>query len=175
MITQARRDVGLDTIFLVVECNDDPDYYTSLGSFGDGSIIESHFGPYTAPNGTVADNAVAFKGAYQARWGGLPTMMGATTYEGVYIAANAVEQAGTLDKAEVRAALAATRMPEFIQSMQGGMISFSPDAREAQFNLYMAQLAWNDTAKTLRPTIVWPSDLQQADFVLPDWYRPGPP
>jgi branched-chain amino acid transport system substrate-binding protein len=175
MITQARRDVGLDTIFVVVECNDDPDYYTSLGSYGDGSIIESHFSPYTVPNGITADAATAFKNSYQSHWGMLPGMMGATTYEGVYIAANAVEQAGSMDKAKVRAALATGSMPEIIESMQGGTISFSPDTREAQFSLYMEQLDWNDTAKTLRPTIVWPANLKQADFKLPDWYKPGSP
>ncbi len=31
MLTQARRDVGLNTIFLAVECVDDPDYYKGLG------------------------------------------------------------------------------------------------------------------------------------------------
>lgn len=175
MITQARRDVGLNTIFLVVECNDDPEYYTSLGEYGDGSIIESHFGPYTVPNGTIAGKATAFKNTYQAKWGMLPTMMGATTYQGVHIAADAVSQAGTTDKAKVTNAIATLKIPEIVDPMQGGVISFTPDAREAQFNLYMSQLAWNGTAKTVRPTIVWPADLAQGSFVLPDWYQPGSP
>jgi len=175
MITQARRDVGLDTIFLVVECNDDPDYYASLGQYGDGSIIESHFSPYTVPAGSTAAAATAFKESYQKRWGGLPGMMGATTYEGVYIAADAIERAGSLDKEKLTAALALTAMPELIEAMQAGKVIFSPDTREAQFSLYMEQLSWDAAKKELRPKIVWPSVLSQAEFVLPDWYQPGSP
>jgi branched-chain amino acid transport system substrate-binding protein len=175
MIIQARRDVGLATIFLAVECNDDPDYYTSLGQYGAGSIIESHFSPYTVPGGSTAASASAFKNAYQARWGGLPGMMGATTYEGVYIAANAIEQAGSLDKARVQDTLGSMSMPEIIETMQGGSISFTDEAHEAQFTLYMEQLYWDDSLQALRPKIVWPADLKETDFVLPDWYQPGSP
>jgi len=45
LVTQARRDVGLDTIFLAVECDDDPDYYKGVGQYGEYSIIESRFSP----------------------------------------------------------------------------------------------------------------------------------
>ena len=173
MITQARRDVGMNTLFVVVECNDDPDYYKGLSRYGEGSIIESHFSPYTVPNGSTSNAAIAFKNSYQKKWGGLPSMMGATTYEGVNIIANAVGQAGSLDKAKIKDALAATNMPESIEAMKDGKITFSKDAREANFNLYMEQLSWNETLKELRPTIVYPADLSQGNFVLPDWYQPG--
>ena len=173
MVIQARRDVGLNTLFLAVECNDDPDYYTSLGQYGAGSIIESHFSPYTVPNGNTAGAATAFKEEYENRWGGLPGMMGATTYEGVYIAADAIESAGSLDKANVQESLGSMNMPEIIESMQGGTISFTDDAHEAQFTLYMEQLYWDDSLQQLRPKIVWPANLKEADFVIPDWYQPG--
>jgi hypothetical protein len=39
----------------------------------------------------------------------------------------------------------------------------------------MDQLSWDAAKKELRPKIVWPSDLSQAEFVLPDWYQPGSP
>ncbi len=173
MITQAKRDVGLNTLFVVVECNDDPDYYKSLSKFGEGSIIESHFSPYTVPNGSTSNAATAFKNSYQKKWGGLPGMMGATTYEGVNIIANAVGQAGSLNKTKIQNALTATSMPESIEAMKNGNITFSKDAREAAFNLYMEQLAWNETLQELRPTIIYPADLSQGNFVLPDWYQPG--
>ncbi len=31
IVTQRRRDVGLNTIYLSGECNDDPGYYTGVG------------------------------------------------------------------------------------------------------------------------------------------------
>jgi hypothetical protein len=64
-------------------------------------------------------------------------------------------------------------MPESIEAMKDGKITFSKDAREANFNLYMEQLAWNETLQSLRPMIIYPADLSQGNFNLPDWYQPG--
>jgi len=171
LITQARRDVGVNAIFLAVECNDDPDYYAGVGRYGDYSIIETRFNPYTIPKGPVADDTARFMEQFEKRWGGFPGMMGASTYEGVYIAAQAVENAGTRNKTAVTAALAELEMPEMIEAMEGGMIRFSDDYREAKFALYMVQLRWNETANAVRPVIVWPDNLAQGEFVLPDWFE----
>ena len=100
-------------------------------------------------------------------------MMGASTYEGVYIAAKAVENAGTTDKATVRQALVDLNMPQLIEAMSGGTISFSKDFRESQFDLWMEQLKYNSTIGECRPDIVWPDNLKTTDFVLPEWYKPG--
>ncbi|HOT02640.1 MAG TPA: ABC transporter substrate-binding protein [Methanolinea sp.] len=174
MVTQARRDVGLNTIFLAVECNDDPDYYEGLGRYGEYSIIETRFSPYAIPRGDIADDMAAFRENFQKRWGSYPGMMGASTYEGVYIAARAVEEAGTREKEKVNAALDALSMPQMIEAMKGGVITFTDDFREAKFDLYMEQLIWNETSQELRPVIVWPDHMKEADFVLPAWYVPGP-
>ena len=37
----------------------------------------------------------------------------------------------------------------------------------------MEQLNWDAGARTLRPEIVWPAALQETEFRLPEWYRPG--
>jgi len=174
-ITQARRDIGLDTIFLSVENNDNPQFYKDLGQYGEGSIIESRFSPYTAPAGALADAQSKFKNSYTAKYGVPPDMMGASTYEGVYIAAKAVENAGTTDKATVRQALIDLKMPQLIEAMSGGTISFSKDFCESQFDLWMEQLKYNSTIGECRPDIVWPDNLKTTDFVLPDWYQPGSP
>ncbi|MCQ8894050.1 MAG: ABC transporter substrate-binding protein [Methanolinea sp.] len=174
MVTQARRDVGLDTIFLAVECNDDPDYYAGLGKYGEYSVIETRFSPYAVPKGPVADDMIAFRENFHKRWGTYPGMMGASTYEGVYIAAHAVEKAGTREKSAVTRALSTLEMPQMVEAMKNGVIKFSEDYREAKFDLFMEQLVWNETAKELRPRIVWPDHMKEADFVLPDWYVPGP-
>jgi branched-chain amino acid transport system substrate-binding protein len=173
MIIQARRDVGLNTIFLAVECNDDPDYYSGLGQYGDYSIIESRFSPYTSPPGSISNNITSFKNNFKQQWGGFPGMMGASTYEGVYIIKQAVENAGTRNKPAVIQALGTMNMPEIIEAMQSGSITFTPDFREAKFDLYMEQARWNQTDQTLRPVIVWPDSLQQEPFVLPEWFTPG--
>ena len=174
MVTQARRDVGLNTIFLAVECNDDPDYYEGLGKYGEYSIIESRFSPYAIPKGSIAGAMAAFRENFQKRWGSYPGMMGASTYEGVYIAAQAVENAGTRDKAKITLALDSLTMPQKIEAMKNGVITFTDDYREAKFDLFMEQLIWNQTAGELRPVIVWPDHMKETSFVLPDWYVPGP-
>lgn len=174
LITQARRDVGVNAIFLAVECNDDPDYYAGVGRYGDFSVIETRFNPYTIPVGPVADDTARFREQFEKRWGGFPGMMGASTYEGVYIAVQAVENAGTREKNAVTAALAALEMPEMVEAMEGGVVRFTDEYREARFALYMVQLRWDDGANAVRPVIVWPDNLAQGEFVLPDWFEASP-
>jgi len=173
IITQARRDIGLNTLFLNAENNDNAQFYKDLGQYGEGAIIESRFSPYTAPAGVVADAQSGFKQSYFARFGTYPDMMGASTYEGVYIAAKAIGNAGTTDKTAVRQALMDLKMPQVIEAMKDKTIAFSPDFRESSFDLWMEQLSYNATIGETRPTIVWPDNLKTADFVLPSWYVAG--
>jgi branched-chain amino acid transport system substrate-binding protein len=173
IVSQGRRDVGLNTIYLSVECNDDPDYYTGVESWGEYSIQESRFGPYATPAGATNSAAVKFKEDFKSEWGKYPAMMGAATYEGVYIAAEAAKNAGTLDKDEIRAALAEIEMPPMIEEMKDGVITFSSDYRESKFVLYQEQLIWDESVGETRPKIVWPDSVKETDFVLPDWYEPG--
>ncbi|MBN1762725.1 MAG: ABC transporter substrate-binding protein [Methanomicrobia archaeon] len=173
IVAQGRRDVGLDTIYLSVECCDDPDYYTGVERWGEYSIQESRFSPYTIPAGDIHDAVVQYKEDFETKWGVPPSMMGASTYEGVYIAAKAIENAGTVDKEEVRDALDALEMPQVVEAMQSGVITFSPDYRESKFELYMQQLIWDDSVGETRPKIVWPDSVQETEFILPAWYEPG--
>jgi branched-chain amino acid transport system substrate-binding protein len=173
IITQARRDISLNTIFLNVENNDNAQFYKDLGQYGEGAIIESRFSPYTAPAGAVADAQNAFKQSYFVRFGTYPDMMGASTYEGIFISAKAIGNAGTTDKAAVRQALVDLKMPQVIEVMKDKTISFSPDFRESTFDLWMEQLSYNATLKETRPVIVWPDNLKTTDFILPSWYVAG--
>ncbi len=171
--TQGRREVGLDKIFIAVEPNDDPDFYKGVGNYADYSIVQSRFSPYAVPKGPIEASVNKFNTDFDTKYGGFPGMMGAATYEGVYVAAAAVEQAGTLDKDQVRQALGTVQVPQMVEAMQGGMIQFSPDFRESKFQLYMSQLHWDNALGETRPVIVWPANLKEADFELPDWFMPG--
>ncbi len=173
IVAQGRRDVGLNTIYLAVECNDDPDYYSGVERWGEYSILESRFSPYAIPAGAIHDSVAQYRQDFENKWGTSPSMMGASTYEGVYIAVDAIKNAGSLDKGAVREALVNLEMPQQIEAMEGGVISFSPDYRESKFKLYMEQLIWDDSIGETRPKIVWPDSVKETDFVLPDWYEPG--
>jgi branched-chain amino acid transport system substrate-binding protein len=173
IVVQGRRDVGLNTLYLSVECNDDPAYYKGTEKLSEYSIQESRFGPYALPPAPIRDAVTKYREGFTAKWGVAPGMMGASTYDGIYIAAEAVKNAGSTEKAKVRNALAALEMPQMIEAMADGKIKFSTDFRESKFDLYMEQLLWNASLKETRPKIVWPSVLKEEDFVLPDWYQPG--
>jgi branched-chain amino acid transport system substrate-binding protein len=173
IITQARRDIGLNTIFLNAENNDNAQFYKDLGQYGEGAIIESRFSPYTAPAGAMADAQNEFKQSYFKRFGAYPDMMGASTYDGIFIAAGAIGSAGTTDKAAVRQALVDLKMPQIVEAMKDRTCSFSPDFRESAFDLWMEQLAFNATIGETRPAIVWPDNLKTTEFVLPPWYVAG--
>jgi branched-chain amino acid transport system substrate-binding protein len=173
LVQQARRDVGLNTIILAIEPCDDPDYYSGTGTYGEFSMLESRFSPYAVPRSSTATTIQQFVQNFDKKWQGFPGMMGAATYESVYVAAQAVENAGTLDHAKIQEALTTLQMPQMMEAMKNGTISFSPEWHESKFDLYMEQLIWDDTVKELRPKIVWPDSLKETDFVLPDWYQPG--
>jgi len=175
IMTQGRRDVGLDTIFLAVENNDAPEYYKGIGRYGEYSIIESRFSPYLTPSGELAGAQNTFKTNYFTKWGAYPDMMGASTYDGTHIAANAIETAGTLSKADIRQALVNTSHMQVVEYMKNDTIFFSKDFRESNFDLWMEQLYYNATIGETRPTVVWPDNIKTTDFVLPDWYKPGSP
>ena len=64
-------------------------------------------------------------------------------------------------------------MPQVVEYMKDGSISFSQDYRESQFDLWMEQLYYNATIGETRPVVVWPDNIKTTEFVLPDWYKPG--
>ena len=173
IVAQGRRDVGLNTIYLSVICNDDPDYYTGVERWGEYSIQDSIFGPYAVPSGPIYSAVVKFKEDFESKWGASPSMMGATTYEGVYIAAEAINNAGTLDKEKIRDSLDELEMPQDIFAMKDGVITFTSDYRESKFEPYVQQLIWDESVGETRPKIVWPDSVKDADFILQDWYEPG--
>lgn len=171
--TQAMRDVGLNKIFTAVEPNDDPDFYKGVGHYGEYSIVQSRFSPYTVPKGPTEAAYNKFVTDFDKKFGGFPGMMGVATYEGVYIAAQAVEDAGTLNKTRVKDSIAQIQMPQMVETMKGQTINFSPDYRESKFDLTMEQLFWDWSVNETRPKIIWPASLKETDFILPDWFEPG--
>jgi branched-chain amino acid transport system substrate-binding protein len=171
-IQQARRDLGLNTIIIVTENNEEPEFYSTVGPYGEYSVIESRFSPYTAPKDVAAAHK-SYTEAYKAKYGELMGMMATSTYEGVYIAAQAVENAGTLNGPAIRDALENLTMPQVVEAMVDGEISFTKDYHESSFIHFMTQLYWDEQVGEVRPKIIYPAEFHEAEFVLPDWYQPG--
>ncbi|MCP8316472.1 MAG: ABC transporter substrate-binding protein [archaeon] len=170
-IKQGLADVGLKTIYIAVECCEEPQFYTFLGSFGDHQILESKFGPQAPPYYEIVTN---YNATYYARWGVIPGMMGADTYDAIYLICEAIENAGTLDKAMIRDEIENIEMDQMLIMMKDGKISFDEN-HEIDPLCFIEQMIWNSTTHQLKPYIVYPDSLKQRDFELPPDYEPGGP
>ena len=182
IIKQGQIDVGLNTMYIAVENNEDPVFYNLLGINGEGQLLESKFAPFAGPPyylpaiGTYVEK-------YNSTYGIIPGMMGADTYDAFFIAKDAIERAGTVDKAKVRDAIETTNMNILLILTETGKIQFSIgiDYHEIAPITFIEQLVYNQATDVCRAVIVWPESalgvgtLKQADFVLPAGYQAGSP
>jgi branched-chain amino acid transport system substrate-binding protein len=178
---EAQVDVGLNTTLIGVECCDDPQFYSLIGSNGNSMMLESQFGPYAQP--TYMQSVTTYSAAYTAMHSKGPGFMGASTYDAFFIAKDAIERAGTVNKTEVRDAIETSNLNQLNMMTQTGKIQFSTglNYHEVQIDIFMEQLAYNSTLGECRTKIVYPNTapvvgtLKQADFTLPHDYVPGSP
>jgi branched-chain amino acid transport system substrate-binding protein len=190
LIDQGWNTVGLRTVYVSVENNQDPQFYSLLENItgkGNGQLLESKMDPFMAPSYSTAVGNYAEK--FNQTYGVMPGMMGADTYDGFYIAKAAIESAGTIDKASVRQALETTNLADSLVLTQNGRIQFTTGSasassigisyHEIQPVTFMEQLYWNPTDSTLQSRIIWPSSaagishFNQTTFTLPTGYVPG--
>jgi branched-chain amino acid transport system substrate-binding protein len=179
VIQQGWNDVGLKTIYIAVENNQDPIFYSLLGSTGDGQLMESKMDPFQVPSYSSAVQTYSQK--FNETYGVAPGMMGVDTYDAFYIAKDAFARAGTIDKAAVRKAIEDTNLPQKLIMTQSGRITFSTGVNYHEIGpvTFMEQLKWNTATSKLESQIVWPatmagiSNFKQADFRLPTGYQAG--
>jgi branched-chain amino acid transport system substrate-binding protein len=178
---EAQVDVDLNTALIAVECCDDPAFYKLIGAYGDGMLIESQFGPYTDP--IYMASIQKYYDDFYAMHNKAPGFMGASTYDAFYIAKDAIERAGTVDKAEVRSAIETCNLNQLLMMTQTGKIEFSTGTNyhEVQVTTFMEQMTYKQDLGECRNKIVYPETaaiigtLKQADFKLPAGYQPGSP
>jgi branched-chain amino acid transport system substrate-binding protein len=180
---QGQTDVGLNSVYIAVECCEEPEFYEALGEWGDHQLLESKFASYAGPPFylPMMDTYVA---DYEAKYGQVPGMMGADTYDAFYIVKDAIERAGTLEKSEIRDAIASCNMDQMLIITETGKIEFGTDEdnyHEIAAFTFVEQLYYDETIGECRPKVIWPEtapvvgQIKQADFVLPDNYEPGSP
>jgi len=178
IIKQGWNDVGLKTVYIAVENNQDETFYDLLGSVGDGQLLESKLDPFMTPSySTIVGNyAKNFDIAYPHV---MPGMMGADTYDAIYIAKDAIQRAGTVDKASVRTAIEKTNLNQMLIQTMTGKIEFSTGINYHEIDpvTFIEQLKWDTTNDHLISQIVWSppgsANLKQTDFVLPTGYESG--
>ena len=178
IINQGWNDVGLKTVYIAVENNQDPTFYQLLGATGNGQLLESKMDPFMTPSysTTVQSYTEKFNQAYPHI---MPGMMGADTYDAFYIAKDAIQRAGTVDKAAVRTAIENTNLNQILILTKTGKIEFSKGINYHEIDpiTFIEQLRWDTSSSHLTSQIVWaPSDasyLKQGNFTLPTGYQPG--
>jgi branched-chain amino acid transport system substrate-binding protein len=178
-IKQGWDDVGLKTVYIAVENNQDPAFYSLVGKTGDGQLLESKLDPFMTPSYLPAVGTYSQK--FNQIYGKMPGMMGADTYDAFYVAKDAVERAGTVDKAAVRTAIENTNLDQKLILTQSGKIQFSTGVNYHEISpvTFIEQLKWDSTSNQLKSQIVWPAqaaggiNLKQVDFSLPEGYVPG--
>ena len=180
IVKQGWNDVGLKSVYIAIENNQDPAYYSMLGQTGDGQLLESKIDPFMTPSYLPA--VQTYTEDFRERNDGVyPGMMGAKTYDSFYIAKDAIERAGTLDKALVRDAIENTDLPQRLILTESGRIRFSTGVNYHEINVvtFIEQLYWDNASSTLKSRIVWSPvspggiNLKQADFALPSGYQAG--
>ncbi|MCL5877342.1 MAG: ABC transporter substrate-binding protein [Candidatus Bathyarchaeota archaeon] len=181
IIKQGWNEVGLKSVYIAVENNQDPAFYTLLGETGSGQLLESKLDPFMSPSylPAVEEYSEKFLELYDV----YPGMMGADTYDAFYVAKDAIERAGTLDKAEVRTAIENTDLPQMLIMTESGRIRFSTGINYHEISpvTFIEQLYWDNTSNALKSRIVWSPfspggmELKQADFALPTGYQAGSP
>ena len=178
---QGQSDVGLNSVYIAVECCEEPEFYTALGQWGDYQLLESKFASYAGPPFylPMMDTYIA---DYEEKYDTIPGMMGADTYDAFYIAKDAIERAGTLDKSAVRDAIETTDLPQMLIITESGRIEFSTEIEtyhEIAAFTFVEQLFYDEGIGETRPQVIWPATapgvgtIKQTDFVLPEDYEPG--
>jgi ABC-type branched-subunit amino acid transport system substrate-binding protein len=177
IIQQGWNDVGLKTVYIAIENNQDPTFYKLLGSTGNGQLLESKMDPFMTPSYMPAVQTYSQK--FYQKYGVYPGMMGADTYDAFYIAKAAIESAGTVDKASVRTAIENTNLNQLLIMTQNCKIQFSSgvDWHQIKPVTFIEQLVWNSTSNKLESQIVWsPSPITNftpSTFNLPSGYKAG--
>jgi branched-chain amino acid transport system substrate-binding protein len=182
VIKEGINDVGLKSLYIAVEICEDPQFYSLLGETGSFQILESKIATQWQGDTWYLEKVGTYVENYKAKFDGqIPGMLGADTYDAVYIAKNAIERAGTVNKEAVKNALETTDMPQSLLIMENERITFSPGTNYHEIlpKTFIEQLIWNPDAGKLLPYVVYPdsmpgiSDFKQFDFYLPEGYEPG--
>jgi branched-chain amino acid transport system substrate-binding protein len=181
IIKQGWNDVGLHTVYIAVENNQDPTFYNLLGEVGNGQLMESKLDPFMTPS--YSSQVETYTTKFHELYGVMPGMMGADTYDAVYVAKDAITRAGTIDKASVRTAIETTNLDQMLIQTKTGKIQFSTGVNYHEIDpvTFIEQFSWTNAdsqhSAGLTPKIVWSppgaTNLKQADFTLPQGYQPG--
>jgi branched-chain amino acid transport system substrate-binding protein len=118
LIVQQVRDLGYTGIILGSDSWGTPDLIDLCGDLCEGMFFSTHYAPDIA-----TDVAQAFISNYQERYGSLPDDVAALTYDAFQLLFTAIEAADSMDRADIRDALAGIDLYEGVT----GVMSFDEE------------------------------------------------
>ncbi len=137
LIAQARETLGMKQIFFDAAGGTvDPQFIKTLGTAAEGWLTEIEFSVDASP---LSEELNA---SYKAKYGDDMTGNGMDGYQGVYVLAKALEDAGSADRAKLRDAIANVKMVAGTDRVviPTEEITFTPDGEITSAPLYVVQI-----------------------------------
>lgn len=140
------------------------DEFAQLGDAAVGVVAPSQWEPAVKFVPDFGPTAEEFTKMYKDAYGKIPAYRAAGGFAAGLVLQNALERAGSLDPAKVRAALDSTDATIFF-----GRIKFSTDpaSHGLQLGHEMVQIQWQKQGGQLAKQIVWPLDARTASLIYP--------
>lgn len=134
-----------------------PAFYDALKETSEGILAPSHWEPQTKPKITYGPTIDEFMTQFRQKWNSEPSYHSAAAFAaGLYITA-AIEKAGTLDNAKLRAAFNDIDITTFY-----GRLKIDP-ATGSQVGHELVLLQWQGGQKQ----VVWPPEVATAELIFP--------
>jgi branched-chain amino acid transport system substrate-binding protein len=137
LIAQARETLGMKQLFFDAAGGTvDPQFIKTLGAAAESWLTEIEFAP------DASATSKELNAAYKAKYGVDMTGNGMDGYQGVYVLAKALEDAGSADRAKLRDAIANVKMIAGTDRVviPTAEITFTPDGEIANAPLYVVQI-----------------------------------
>ena len=137
LIAQARQTLGMKQLFFdAAGGTTDPNFQKTLGTAAETWMSEIEF------TADASASSKALNDAYKAKYGDYMTGNGMEGYQGVYVLAKALEDAGSTDRVKLRDAIAAVKMVKGTDRVVDPYteISFSADGQIKSAPLYVVQI-----------------------------------
>ena len=137
LIAQEAKTLGMTQPFFDAAGGTvDPQFIKTLGATAENWLTEIEFSTDSS------QLAIDLNAAYKAKYGDNMTGNGMDGYQGVYVLAKALEDAGTTDKAKLRDAIANVKMVAGTDRVviPTKEITFTPDGEIANAPLYVVQI-----------------------------------
>jgi branched-chain amino acid transport system substrate-binding protein len=137
LIAQEAKTLGMKQLFFDAAGGTvDPQFIKTLGATAENWLTEIEFSTDSS------QLAIDLNAAYKAKYGDNMTGNGMDGYQGVYVLAKALENAGTTDRAKLRDAIANVKMVAGTDRVviPTKEITFTPDGEIANAPLYVVQI-----------------------------------